>query len=513
MAGCLSIKPNYILPCLFLLLVCTLASCRDQADTSTTGFNEQSLQCLGCHQVELDQAHQLECLTCHLPTDSSTGYPETHTPVIASPAHPDYAPEICGPCHAEEVEMVAANNHYLLSGHISLITNAFGNPVNMVGGTPETGLSSYPTPETEDQLVQDLLVRRCLRCHVYNKGDDFSAVTRGIGCAACHLSFKDGQLTNHVFSARPSDLRCLSCHYGNHVGFDYYGFYEQDLNEEYRTPYLADTTELREYGVEHHNLAPDVHQRAGLVCIDCHRKDNVMGHGDSPRCTDCHFGDIVNIPAESQLKLEDNKVIYISAATTLQFEVPRIQHPAHTEHGNRFSCQACHAQWSYNDSPTHLLRIDHDFFDDFYKLSLDGSSEVLNIISSHILDDGDLLEPHMTNKFTGANVPGIWFRGFGERRWEQVLLEENVDGTVVTVRPILDLRLSWIDEYEESRFDNLEPVEGVIRSLPYAPHTIGKAGLFYESRIRPVIGDIETDSALICCSAVRTLTINRASRS
>ncbi|MBT8347367.1 MAG: hypothetical protein KJO28_13805, partial [Desulfofustis sp.] len=132
-----------------------------------------------------------------------------------------------------------------------------------------------------------------------------------------------------------------------------------------------------------------------------------------------------------------------------------------------------------------LLRIDHEEFDDFYKLSLDGSSEVLRIISSHILDDGDLLEPFMTNKLTGEAIPGIWFRGFGERRWEQVLLEEDADGTVVTVRPILDLRLSWIDGDEAIRFDNLEPVDGLLRSLPYAPHTIGKAGLFYESRIRP----------------------------
>ena len=42
-----------------------------------------------------------------------------------------------------------------------------------------------------------------------------------------------------------------------------------------------------------------------------------------------------------------------------------------------------------------------------------------------------------------------------------------------------------IDGDEAIRFDNLEPVDGLLRSLPYAPHTIGKAGLFYESRIRP----------------------------
>ncbi|MBT8328117.1 MAG: hypothetical protein KJN87_00305, partial [Desulfofustis sp.] len=253
-----SIKSIFIL--LFLLLVCTLTSCRDQADEAATGFNEQSRHCLSCHQIELDQAHRLDCLTCHLASDDPTGYPEEHDPVLATPAHPDQAQEICGPCHAHEVEMVAANNHYLLSGHISVVTEAFGNPIEITGDTLETGLSSYAEPETVDQLVQDLLVRRCLRCHVYDKGDDFSAVTHGVGCGACHLSFKDGRLASHIFMAQPDDLRCLSCHYGNHVGFDYYGFYEHDLNEEYRTPYLADTTEQLAYGVENHTLARDVHQ-------------------------------------------------------------------------------------------------------------------------------------------------------------------------------------------------------------------------------------------------------------
>jgi len=167
--------------------------------------------------------------------------------------------------------------------------------------------------------------------------------------------------------------------------------------------------------------------------------------------------------------------------------VPQLQHPAHERYGDRFSCQACHAQWTFNDSPTHLLRIDHEELDSFYRLSLDGSSEVLRIIASQTLEDGELLEPLMSNKLTGKNEAGIWFRGFGERRWEQVLLGAGRDGRITTVRPILDLRLSWIDEYEESRFDNLEPVDGADRLLPYTSHSIGKAGLFYETRIRPFV--------------------------
>ena len=212
-----------------------------------------------------------------------------------------------------------------------------------------------------------------------------------------------------------------------------------------------------------------------------------------PRCNDCHHPEIDTIDAESPLQLEDSKVVYISSVTGEKLYVPQLQHPAHERYGERFSCQACHAQWTFNDSPTHLLRIDHEELDEFYKLSLDGSSEVLRIISSHVLWDGDLFEPIMRNKLTGEDEAGIWFRGFGERRWEHVLLGEDKGGTITTVRPILDLRVSWIDEDEVSRFDNLEPADGVLRSLPYAPHTIGRAGLFYEARIRPYIIDKEND--------------------
>lgn len=470
-----------------------LTGCRDQPDESIAWFNEQSQQCLSCHQVELDSSHRIDCLSCHLRTDATTIYPEGHEVVLADPAHPQRAQQTCGSCHELEIDMVADNDHYLLTDHITLVTEAFGDDSVLTTKRPFTQISSRTSPETGLQLVEDLLARRCLRCHVYGGGDDFSAVSHGTGCAACHLSFEDGRLTSHKFSAQPDDKRCLSCHYGNHVGSDYLGRFEHDLNEEYRTPYIAEYGKDLPYGVEFHNLKPDVHQQAGMVCIDCHRRDNVMGKEENPQCNDCHLYDQGIIDPSISLHLEGDVLFFVSSATGKKHHVPQLKHPAHTSYKDRFSCQACHAQWTVNDAPTHLLRIDHEEFDDFYKLSLDGSSEVLQIISSHILDDGDLLEPVMSNKFTGQDSPGIWFRGFGERRWEQVLLDKDDGGVVTTVRPILDLRLSWIDEDEESRFDNLEPVAGVKRSIPYAPHTIGKAGLFYEARIRPYLLDQKND--------------------
>jgi hypothetical protein len=70
------------------------------------------------------------------------------------------------------------------------------------------------------------------------------------------------------------------------------------------------------------------------------------------------------------------------------------------------------------------------------------------------------------------------------RRWENVLLGRDTDGTITTVRPMLDFSLSWIDEDEEIRFDSVFPRSNPQGLRPYTPHTTGPAGLFYNDRIR-----------------------------
>jgi hypothetical protein len=94
----------------------------------------------------------------------------------------------------------------------------------------------------------------------------------------------------------------------------------------------------------------------------------------------------------------------------------------------------------------------------------------------------------MSDKFTGTELPGIWFKGFSERRWEQPILYRDESGTITTGRPILDLSLSWTDSDEIVRFDNVMPVPGTRKVRSYTPHTIGAAGLFYQERLRILTG-------------------------
>jgi len=486
MNGCITFGKRFFIGSFCLILLTLCASCSSDTDQDTPpDYSSQSRDCLSCHDATFDSAHRIDCGICHLAVDTPQGSGDNHPAVIAMPAHPDHAARTCGTCHERQTEMVAGNHHYRLNKHIESITTAFSSEPDFVqaDARPVSSLSSFENPEAVSELVDDLLARRCLRCHVYHPGDRFDRVYHGTGCAACHLEFYQEKLTAHRFSGHPSEERCLSCHYANHVGYDYVGRYEHDLNEEYRTPYRVGPETLPDYGVEFRQLAPDVHHEAGLICVDCHGQQAVMGTGTRPDCRACHRHDTGQ--QQYSISTVAGETIFTSAATKKTFRIPQLSHEAHDKYGSRFSCQVCHAQWSFNDGTTHLLRVDHEEFDNFYKLSNDGSYETFRIIWSQVSEDGDLYEPVMTDKFTGEALPGIWFRGFEERRWELMLFAEDADGVIRPARPILDLRVSWIDEDEQIRFDNIAPRTTGPR--PYAPHTIGKAGLLYQLRIAPYL--------------------------
>lgn len=453
---------------------------------SAENDKQEPAGCTGCHEVELDLNHRFACVSCHLGNDEESTVEIAHKELISNPAHPANAEKRCGACHTRQLELVKTSNHYTLSNHINKVRRVFGAHSDV---TDASAIFSSPSPGSVLELVDDLLKRRCLRCHVYYQGDDFAKVRHGSGCAACHLSFYDGHMVSHQFLAHPKDANCLSCHYGNHVGFDYYGRFEHDYNEEYRTPYTTTNDSFRPYGVEYHQLEADIHQTAGMVCIDCHYQKQVMGPGDSnSSCLNCHEQDLIVRQNLAAIKVQNTGYQYTSPSTGKRFNLPVMKHPAHEEFNKKVSCQACHARWSFYDESTHLIRIDHDDFDEFYKLSLDGSYEVNQIITSNLDIDGEWLEPSMTDKFTGDSQLGIWFKGYSQRRWDRIPLALSQNGIVEVTRPALSLFVSWIDNDETVHYDTIFPSRGNEVFLPYTPHTTGPAGLFYEERLRNFFG-------------------------
>ena len=472
---------------LLLIAVCVLilqvlSSGCDNDERKNENDSDVS-SCVTCHQIEVDQHHAFSCTTCHGGADTEQEREAAHIELVSQPAHPDNAKKFCSSCHADEVSMVDNNAHYTLNSHLVLVRKSFGLPEH----SSIKDLSAVNSPSSLSELVDDLLARRCLRCHVYYEGDDFPLTRRASGCGACHLDYSDGHLSNHRFIKKPGDDRCLSCHYGNHVGFDYHGRFEHDYNEEYRTPYTTSEAFFRPYGVEFHQLTPDVHQRSGMVCIDCHDKDQIMSDKqDSPSCRSCHDPSLVQRSGTSPSKNGALIHSFVSKATGEMLSAPLMTHAVHRKYSGVISCQGCHAQWSFGDEQTHLVRVDHDDFDELEKLTLDGSSEVHQIVASHMDFEAEWLVPEMKDKFTGELVSGLWRKGYGQRRWETVTLTGQLGGQYQVSRPILELFLSWIDEEESLQYDNVSTREE-FRQRPYAPHTIGRAGPFYEKRFRHLL--------------------------
>jgi hypothetical protein len=436
--------------------------------------------CLSCHPISPDTHHQFGCTQCHGGNPDAVDGALAHVDLIARPAHPDHAEAVCGGCHIQETAMVKDNPHYTLTSHITLVRHAFDPAADEIGLSE---LSAHDSPGNGLELVDDALRRRCLRCHIYNNGEAYPLARHGAGCAACHLGY-DGERFLHQFSAPVDMNRCLSCHYANHVGFDYVGRFERDFHDEYRVPYDIDVPEKSAYGVGFQRLSDDLHHQAGLVCIDCHTKHEVMGSGSGPECSSCHDGDglALTLPARVE-KLKDGYRLRTSSDNSF-VNLVLMAHPAHERYNDEVACQVCHGQWSFNDKQTHLMRIDHEFFDEFERIGAGGSREVETQLGTLADVDGDFITPTMRDPFTGEVYRGMWLKGYYERRWEELLLAPDAGGKLQVVRPLLDLYISWVDGEERVRFDNLVPDLETSRYLPYTPHTTGHAGMFWQQRLR-----------------------------
>ncbi len=472
-----------------ILLLLSISGCKNEQQKpaiqeikETKTVQVEITGCKSCHSnVKSDSQHKFSCSECHNGNIEGKDKEIAHKNLIKQPAHPDFLSQTCLKCHPDQVSNCQNSIHFTLKNKINLIRNKFGakTELNSLIDVP-TSISS----NKELALADDMLRRRCLRCHVYSSGDEYPYTSRGTGCAACHMKFIDSKAVSHEIIKTPQDHQCLSCHYGNYTGADYYGSFEHDFNDEFRTPYTTREDFLRPFGVERHNLVPDIHKQKGMICVDCHSGAELMGKKTTKlSCSTCH-----KIQQESQdLNLELENLFYnngqltlVSKSTDKTFSVPQLKHPAHNQYMDTVSCQVCHAQWSFNDSSTYLLRNSSEEFDPWMYLTVQASSQIEKLLDHNINSSEAEIDPLMKDGITGIDKDGLWYKGFLQRRWEDMIIRKDIDGIYKIFRPILDLHLSAINEDEEVLFDNIHGSE--ITHLPYTPHTTGPAGLFYKLR-------------------------------
>ena len=285
--------------------------------------------CLSCHQgiEEISPMHKFSCAQCHDGDEQAGDLKGAHAGLVSNPSSLEHSGQKCGPCHADQVKRVQASLMATAAGVVNQTRYLFGaqnKGEKRYAASFTSPLEPLPEPETSGQAVDDLLRRKCLRCHLQYRGAARYGDYRADGCAACHMVYADDGLSqsqDRAISALMGEARsgartlargyplvhrirtdipvsqCSRCHNSNYVGADYQGMFERDYPSAYR--FLSkDGESLRPiHGLDHHRLAPDIHFERGLACIDCHVQDELMGDGATHgfahaslkvECADCH---------------------------------------------------------------------------------------------------------------------------------------------------------------------------------------------------------------------------------
>ena len=459
------------IPAFFIvILLSALAACQE------TPPETLSKTCRDCHALTLDAGHRLDCQTCHHGASPAAGAKLAHQGMILRPAAPGHFEKNCGACHAKEVAAARQSIHFTLAGYEKFRARYGGKAVSSIDSIPV-----YEQPKTSAELADDLLRRRCLRCHLFYAGENYAATGHGLGCAACHMRWQDGKMAAHQFVATPGDAQCLSCHYGNRVGADYYGFFERDLPPDYRTPFMPEAKPP--FGVESHRLIADIHQRRGLICIDCHRGGELMATtAEKASCAACH--DPARLASRLPTGVAKKADGFIFTATNgAEHRLPTLRHEAHGRYGKTADCQVCHAQWAFADEGKHFIRIDYDDLEDWRPLRRQGVAELDRLLEDALLSGKDPGPPMMSDPFTGDKRAGIWLAAYGQRRWETIRIG-RVRGKLMVMRPLADMFLSWVDASGQTRFDNIRLAGDDKGLIPYTPHTTGAAGIFWQDLLR-----------------------------
>lgn len=154
----------------FICLIALLAACSreepEQPVVTPPASTEQDLPikqgCQGCHQVRLDENHNFACSGCHQGTEQGQGKDEAHVGLVSAPARSERMTEFCGSCHGRLTDASKATKHFSLADEINLVRQSFGANHDL---SDPNAIPENEPPETVQDLADDMLRRRCLRCH------------------------------------------------------------------------------------------------------------------------------------------------------------------------------------------------------------------------------------------------------------------------------------------------------------------------------------------------------------
>jgi hypothetical protein len=469
--------------------------------------SEDFKNCTSCHKVEkIDSVHKMSCIECHvLPQNRKNIY--SHKVIIKNPSSFKYVNTLCAKCHKNEIENIQNSLHGTLSSAINITRFAWhaqDTPQPIYAIKKNKNLKAIPLSKKfikkPSDLADDLLRRKCLRCHLMQNNYTTTGTHRSTGCATCHMQYEpNGRYTGndivifnkfgyskiHKMYKHPKISSCLSCHNNEFVGTDYAGMFPKDYNKSFRSPILkSGYFKPRIYGIGQHHLISDIHYRKGLTCIDCHKKNDVMGNGKiyenelkaiKVKCSSCH-GSYNKKPSPNFIKIRDKQCIFTSSKG-IEYKVKTYNKSsiAHKYHRN-VACSACHAAWQTENYQLNLY-LDETKNYKMWKNLTNQEDPYLEQFLKEALKNGNrkpLMPDYITNKLKN----GVWYSGWLARRWSYFTLAKSDDGLYRILRPIFQYRLTYKNENGKIVFND---IDNMSVSIPYSPHTITLYGKSCES--------------------------------
>ncbi len=410
-----------------ILLLIFLSSC---------SLKEKNFSCLDCHKgyQSFQGPHQIACILCHEGREKVKSKELAHQGLRRSPPA-DRVFTLCASCHEEEFRALQRTPHYNYVEEVTSLLSAFRLKLKAANLPQLITLSKSNLSEREAKIL-DFLGKRCFTCHIFTSGENYPATRRGEGCLSCHRA--------HIYT-KPSQRDCLSCHYSIRIGIDFLGQTPHNWFLDYRSPFLDGRLPERLYGLEYHPLQADVHAKAGLTCLNCHDRKEIMLGQRRASCLICHGG-------------------LLQKKEALLFHSPKVL--------KKVSCAVCHAQYLNQDELKicELITVkDLEKLEEFAELSVQESAEVERFFEAW--ERSEQVSPVMTDHLINAEKEGLWLCYLENRTFERLNLARGKGGKICLLRKEkIKLKLGQevlIADLSQCKF----------------PHTIGRGDFFRSYRI------------------------------
>lgn len=286
------------------LLGLFLIACQSKENKYVEILDKSQESCVVCHgEVKgFSDAHDpkvIGCSACHLGDNTTDDKEDSHKGMIKIPGNLSNAAHTCSTtnCHRSELDRINKSLMTTNSGIVSIDKFAFEE----VHHTDTFFHIENIKGTAADRHIKNL----CFKCHLgyekkhYNRTAQLS---RGGGCLACHLNYSDSvkvdinDLIHPAINLNVSNDKCFGCHSrSGRISTNYEGWYETLFTEDE----VKDSNNYRilDDGRVFGFASEDVHHKAGLLCIDCHVSQEIMGDGNKYKheheavkiqCTDCH---------------------------------------------------------------------------------------------------------------------------------------------------------------------------------------------------------------------------------